>query len=188
MKPAKYKLTRSHLIRMKTHLELLKVVPLLGLHLFKIVIEVPGTEPKRVEVSIWFEEEGSGCFLVGDSRISSLPFPHHVDAVWIPGEGEGIATVCGTKVYGSHNEVFVGWRRAARGRAAVADDRLQCDVDWRVASRREFVQGGRGGRMDLLNVAVVAVIAILVCHIWLYLKGFPASTSELRFSLLVKLL
>lgn len=103
------KLKQAHLVGVETHLELLKVVPFFCLPLLQIMVKVSSTKPKGMEVTIWFQQESGGRLLVGDPRISSFPFSHHMDAVWVPGEGESIATVSGAKVNGSHHEVFVGW-------------------------------------------------------------------------------
>ena len=103
----------TNLIRMEAHLEFLEIVPLLGLRLLQVMIEISCSKSIRVELAIGFEEQGGGGFLIGDSWIPALPFPHHVDAVWVSSEREGIATVGGAKVYCSHHEVLVSGAGAA---------------------------------------------------------------------------
>lgn len=97
----------AHLTRMKAHFEFLKVVPLLGFTFFKIMVNIPCTEPKGMKFSVWSEEESGGCLLIAHSWISSLPFSHHVDTVWITREGERIPAVGCAEVDGRYHEVLV---------------------------------------------------------------------------------
>lgn len=92
---------------MKAHLEFLKVVPLLCFEFFQVMIKVSCPKPKRMKFSIRLEEQCCGGLLVRDTRVPSFPLPHHVDTVWISGEGKGIPTVSRPEVNGCHYEVFV---------------------------------------------------------------------------------
>lgn len=97
----------AHLTRMEAHFEFLKVVPLLGFTFFKIMVNIPCTEPKGMKFSVWSEEESGGCLLIAHSWISSLPFSHHVDTIRITREGERIPAVGRAKVDGRYYEVLV---------------------------------------------------------------------------------
>lgn len=147
---------------MEIHFEFLKVVVLLCLDFFKIVVEITSAEAKGVELSIGLEEKCGGCLLVGNTWITSFPLSHHVNAVWVPGEGEGIATVGGAKVYCSNHKVLVCRGGAARVCATICQP-LQSDVHWGVAAGGgKLVHGTVRRRMNLVQVAVVVVVTVLL--------------------------
>lgn len=104
----------AHLAGVKTHLEFLKVVPLLCVTLFQIMVEVSCTKPKGMKLSIWPQQQGCRGLLISYSRVSTLPLPHHVDAVRVSCEGEGIATVRSPKVNGRHHKMGVPRNRAGQ--------------------------------------------------------------------------
>lgn len=60
---------------MEFHLELLQVQPLLGLTGVQVMVEVPGSVPKAVELPLWCQQDGGRGLLVGNTRVTSFPSP-----------------------------------------------------------------------------------------------------------------
>lgn len=68
-----------------------------------IMIEIPGSEPEGMELSLRRQEQSGRGLHVGHARISALPFPHDVHILRLAGQAVRVPAERGSKVDGYHH-------------------------------------------------------------------------------------
>ena len=103
------------------------------------MVAVTSREAKGVELAVRFQQECCWGLLIGDTRVASLPLPHHVYTVRVASERESVAAVGRPEVNSCDNKVLVlpiRRRRATAGSAGAAGKRWS---DRRVLVREKAV-------------------------------------------------